>query len=284
MTVSERVVAVYADLLQEMFPELNPTVEDLFLLGPHQIASLPERAPGRELAAVLHAHPLILRFLIRRHPPSDPYLNALLAEHGPVSGPELAASERTLVWELADWIAYQRAPGAYDEAARIEFDLAAITDLVPLAGKVLIDAGAGTGRVALAAAPVARHVYAVEPVASLRGYMRTKGIGLDNLFVLDGFLHAIPLPARSADVLVTCEAIGWQLDQELREIERILKPGGIALHLFGSPEATESSNRLFEALGSDGYRSDPYRKGTVSMERYLKQMAAVPEATEDPVG
>ena len=284
MTVSERVAAVYADLLQEMFPELNPTVEDLFLLEPHQIAGLPERAPGRELAAVLHAHPSILRFLIRRHPLSEPYLTALLDEHGPVPGPELSVCERTVAWELADWIAYQRAPEAYDDGARIEFELAAITDLIALAGKVLIDAGAGTGRVALAAAPVARIVYAVEPVASLRRYLRTKGIGFDNLFVLDGFLHAIPLPDRSADVLVTCQAIGWQLDQELREIERILKPGGKALHLFGSADATEASDRLFEALGSDGYRSDPYRSGTVSMERYVKQMAAGPEANEDPVG
>jgi hypothetical protein len=59
----------YARLLQEMFPDLEPMVDDLFLLEAHQIARLPERAPARELAAVLHAHPGLNRFLTTRHPP-----------------------------------------------------------------------------------------------------------------------------------------------------------------------------------------------------------------------
>lgn len=267
-----------------MFPDLKPVVEDLFLLEPHQIADLPERAPPRQLAAVLHAHPAIRRFLVRRHPGIEAYLTQLLAEHGPAGVNDLAACERGLAWELADWIVYQRAPEAYDEGARIEFELAAITDLVPIAGKVLIDAGAGTGRVALAAAPVARHVYAVEPVASLRRYMRTKGIGLDNLFVLDGFLNAIPLPAGSADVLVTCQAIGWQLDEELVEIERVVKPGGTVMHLFGAPSAQESENPLLQSLVDHGYEPNTYRDQDLSILRYCKQIPLEPEANRDPVG
>ena len=51
----------YAEALQEMFPDLDPAVDDLFLLEPHQITHLPERAPARELAAVLHAERVVAR-------------------------------------------------------------------------------------------------------------------------------------------------------------------------------------------------------------------------------
>jgi SAM-dependent methyltransferase len=269
-----------------MFPDLNPGVEDLFLLEPHQIADLPERAPARELAAVLHAHPAIGRFLIRRHPAIEEYLAQLLAEHGPAGVTDLAACERGLAWELADWIAYQRAPEMYDKGAQVDWDLAAVAELVALDGKVVVDGGAGTGRVALAAAPVARHVYAVEPVASLRRYMRQQAIrlGLDNLFVLDGFLHAIPLPAGSADVLVTCQAVGWQLDDEMMEIARVVKPGGTVIHLFGAPSAQESEDPLLRSLVDHGYEPDPFRDGGLSIHRYFKQIPLEPEANRDPVG
>jgi hypothetical protein len=58
----------YAGILRERFPDLNPEVDDLFLLEAHQIAGLPERAPARELAAVLHTHPRLQRFFVTRHP------------------------------------------------------------------------------------------------------------------------------------------------------------------------------------------------------------------------
>ncbi|NNF89536.1 MAG: methyltransferase domain-containing protein [Acidimicrobiia bacterium] len=277
---------MYADALRSTFPDLDPGVDDLFLLEPHQIAELPERAPSRELAAVLHAHSTVCRFLLRRHPAIEGFLTELLADHGPVAEGELAACEQALVWELADWIAYQRAPEMYDAGAQVDWDLAAVTELVTLDGQVVIDAGAGTGRVALAAAAVARHVYAVEPVATLRRYMRARAtrLGLDNLFAVDGFLHAIPLPDASADVLVTCQAIGWELEDELLEIRRVVKPGGAALHLFGASSARDSDNPLLRALVTHGYQPDTYDDGSVVIQRYCLQIGAGPELNRDPVG
>lgn len=59
---STEVSVRYADLLQEMSPNLNPVVDDLFLLEAHQIAGLPERGRGPEPAAVVHARPRLHRF------------------------------------------------------------------------------------------------------------------------------------------------------------------------------------------------------------------------------
>jgi len=267
---------MYADLLRAQFPDLNPEVDDLFLLEAHQIANLPERAPARELAAVVHAHPQLGRFLIARHPPIEAFLAQLLVEHRPVGAAEVGACEQVLVWEIADWIVYQRAPEFYDTGAEVDWDLRAVTGVVALDGNVIIDAGAGTGRVTFAAAPVAQVVFAVEPVATLRQYMRDKArrFGFDNVFVLDGFLSAIPLPPASADVLLTCQAIGWELAEELAEIERVVRPGGIAMHLFGTPCAEQSDNPLFQALSANGYHPDTFQEGDVRIHSYRKQIGS----------
>jgi SAM-dependent methyltransferase len=139
---------------------------------------------------------------------------------------------------------------------------------------VVIDAGAGTGRVAFAVAPLARHVFAVEPVATLRRFAREKATALriGNLFVLDGLLSAIPLPARTADVLLTCQAIGWDLAPELAEVERVVKEGGTAMHMFAGPGVTQSGNPLHDPLLAHGYRSDIFEKGDLRMIRYWKQI------------
>ncbi len=264
---------MYADALRGMFPGLDPVVDDLFLLEDHQIEGLPDRAPSRELAAVLHADPRLHRFFVARHPPIEGYLAEVMAEHGPAAAGDLAACRQALVWELADLIVYQRAPELYDIGAHVDWDLAAVAERVDVEGKVVIDAGAGTGRVAFDAAPVAQHVYAVEPVARLRRYMRQKAAnaGLDNLFVIDGFLHAIPLPTGSADVLMTCQAIGWRLSAELHEIERIVRPGGTAVHVFGAASASSvASGPLHAQLVASGYQQDTYHKGSLTILQYWK--------------
>ena len=260
---------------------LAPVVDDLFLLEAHQIALLPDRAPHRELAAVLHAHPNLHRFFVVRHPPIGGFLNRTLSEYGPAADGDVAAATDTLLWEIADWIVYQREPETYDTAARVSWDLEGVTQQVTLDGKVVIDAGAGTGRVAFAVAPLARHVFAVEPVAALRAFVREKATSLriGNLFVLDGLLSAIPLPAKTADVLLTCQAIGWDLAPELAEVERVVKEGGTALHMFGGPGVTQSDNPLHDPLLAHGYRSDIFEKGEVRMIRYWKQIGISAEGS-----
>jgi len=41
----------------------------------------------------------------------------------------------------------------------------------------------------------------------------------------------LPFPDNSADILMTSNAIGWKLKDELIEIERVVKQGGIAIHI-----------------------------------------------------
>jgi SAM-dependent methyltransferase len=229
------------------------------------VAELVDRVPAAALAGVLHGDPRLARHLRLRAPEAAPRIDALLAAHGPIPAAALIGVHEAVVWEVADLVAYERAPALYDERSGIPFAPVAVTSLAPLAGAVVVDVGAGTGRVALALAPLARQVVAVEPVAALRRYLRRRaaGAGVGPLLVTDGFLDAVPLPAESADVLVTCHAIGWRLDAELAEIHRVLRRGGVAVHLFAQPPPAAVS----DGLDAAGYGADRVVEGQVVLWR-----------------
>ena len=266
----------YAESIRQMFPTLDPVVGDLFLLEPHQIANLPDRAPPTELAAVLRANPQLKDYLVARHPPIAGYVEGLIADQPAGVDADLAASEQELLWEVGDLICYQKAPQLYDERAPgQDFDRSSISDVAAVEGIRVIDAGAGTGLVSFMLAEHARHVFAVEPVASLRAFMRSKAsrLGIDQLYVVDGTLDAIPLPDDSADVLVTCRAIGWHLDDELHEIERVLVSGGAAVHLTGVPDEAWTHEEWHRAFIEADYVADTYRLGTDRARRYRKRIS-----------
>jgi SAM-dependent methyltransferase len=200
--------------------------------------------PQREFAAVLWANAAIKRFLITKHPPIADFIEDVLAHFGPAANQrELDAFSDKLVWEIADQFIYVKRPDIYDERVDHGWDFDEVTANILLDQKVVIDAGAGTGWVAFAAAQTAHLVFAVEPNTSLRQFIREKAarIGATNLYAIDGFLHTIPLPDGFADVLITSNAIGWQLADELPEIERVVKRGGYAIHLCASLDNAEDT-------------------------------------------
>ena len=267
----------YAEHLRGLFPTLELEVADLFALETVQLAALPSRAPAAPLAEVLHAHPEVRTFMEVRHPPIAAYLAQLLAEHEPADTADLASSEQQLLWEIGDQLVYVTAPEVYDALPLNAWDFEVVAGLVNLEAKVVIDAGAGTGKVAFAAARRSGQVFAVEPIARLREFMRAKARASDmtDLFVLDGTLDAIPLPADTADVLLTCRAIGWHLERELVEVERVVRDGGVVLHLgFQEPPAEDDhvARRLIEA----GYTVETYLEGQAERRCYRKRLAPGP--------
>ncbi len=260
---------------RRMFPGVTLTVEDLLLLEPFQIGYFPGWVPERELAAVLWAYPLIRRCLLARCPVVAGLVQAAMSTHGPVPDEqELARCCHELVWTIADLIVYNKCPEAYDSLPFQNWDFAEVTSIVALDGKVVIDAGSGTGRVALEAARTARHVFAVEPVGRLRQFIRDKAgaAGLKNLFVLDGFLDAIPLPDGSAGVLITSHALGWRLESELREFERVVRPGGTIIHCPGTAEdAGEDETHVRLISPAWHYHWARYEEADGTKRKYWKQ-------------
>ena len=265
----------YEAMLREMFNGIDLAVEDLLLLESFQIAYLPDRVPQREFAAVLWANPLIKNFLITKHPPIKDFIDDILSRFTPATNQgELFKFSDRLVWEIADLFVYVKYPEIYDKRANVDLDLDKAMPEISLENKIVIDAGAGTGFIAFEAAKVANMVFAVEPATSLRQYIREKAISTNtkNLYSIDGFLHAIPLPDGFADVLITMRAIGWQLEDELKEIERVVKKGGYVVHLGASSE--DGNTSLHNSLTSSkwSYRCIKYKDKDGSKVGYIKQI------------
>ena len=101
-------------------------------------------------------------------------------------------------------------------------------ELADLTDKVVLDVGAGTGRLAFAAAKIARRVYASEPCDCLREYMRDKirRENIPNVKVLDGEVLCLPYEDDTFDAVLSGHVVGDFYEEEIAEMARITKDGG----------------------------------------------------------
>ncbi len=224
----------YEEHCRKIFKGADLGVEDLYLLESYQIEYLQERAPKRELAAVIHAYPTLGRFFVNKCPKIKDFLEELTSRFAPSSSDEeLECFGDSLVWEIADMLVYCKYPELYDDNIELCWDFSDVLEVTSIDNKVVIDGGAGTGRVTFQAEGRAAHVFAVEPNTSLRRFISQKAekLSIRNVYPIDGFLDAIPLPDNTADVLITSNAIGWRLEEELREMERVVRQAGHIIHI-----------------------------------------------------
>lgn len=150
---------------------------------------------------------------------------------------EAAADERALAqntvldrlfWELTYW----KIPDEYERlTAGEEVHLGAL-DLAHVDGAVVLDAGAGTGRVTLPMARRAQVVYAMDPAPPLLHLLEGKiaAAGLRNVELLRGVFSHVPLPDDSVDAVVSCSAFGTEDVRGgqcgLNELQRVTRSGG----------------------------------------------------------
>jgi len=264
------------DIFKKFFKGATLEINDIFLLETFQITYWPGWVPERELAAVVWEYPTIKQFLLKKHPSISNLIEDACRKFGPAANPEeLAIFEDTLVWTIADLLVYNACPEVYDSLEFHDWDFDEVTNITSLEGKTVIEGGAGTGRVTLRIAQHADQVFAIEPVTRLRQFIREKAgeAGCGNIYVLDGFLNSIPLPDDFADVLITSHALGWHLNEELIEFERVVKPGGMILHCPGTALSSGDENEIHTTLISPewGYELAKYQEPDGWKRKYWKQ-------------
>ena len=111
-------------------------------------------------------------------------------------------------------VTYQNVRPNYPEAA--------LNWLVPQTAQDVLDLAAGTGQIAAALAERDLSVVAVEPDPRMRAQLSDPRVR-----VLDGTAEDIPLPDQSLDAVVVGQAWHWfRPDQAVRELSRVLRPGG----------------------------------------------------------
>lgn len=264
-----------ANYFKKLYKGVTLEVEDLFLLESFQIAYLPGWVPEPEFAAVLRSRPEIKRYFINRCPEITGFIESVLQKHWERTDlPKLEDCCDTVVWTIADILVYNKCPEVYDRLPFHAWDFAEITSLVDLRGKTVIDGGAGTGRVGLEAAETAAVVFAVEPVARLREFIRSKAKekSLSNCYAVDGFLHHLPFSDSFTDVVITSHALGWKLQEELAEFERVVKRGGMIIHCPGTAVGAEEERHQTLVNGPWSYEFSTYDEADGPKRKYWKTL------------
>ncbi|RMI28471.1 class I SAM-dependent methyltransferase [Nocardia stercoris] len=107
--------------------------------------------------------------------------------------------------------------------------------LQPMNGTpVVLDLGAGTGKLTGGLLACGATVTAVEPDPAMRAEFTRH---YPQVSVLDGSAEAVPLPDSSVDAVVAGQAMHWfDLDHAFPEIARVLRPGGVLAGLWNDDD------------------------------------------------
>lgn len=140
----------------------------------------------------------------------------------------------SLFWELVYW----KTPDDYERLTAGEQVHLGALDVARVDDAVVLDAGAGTGRVTLPLARRARTVYAMDAAPPLLHLLERKvaDANLRNVEVMRGVFRRVPLPDDSVDAVVSCSAFGVREarggERGLDELQRVTRPGGRILILW----------------------------------------------------
>lgn len=235
-------------------------------------------APGYDeeycynLAIALAANPAVAWYCQEKAPETIETIRSLLSAAPKNYTPEQVRQAECFILDRHDWAVVYVYPETMEQNCPYirDWDKARLFELADFTGKLVLDVGAGTGRLTFAAAERARHVFASEPVDRLREYMREKiqQRKLENITVVDGLCHWLPYDSNTFDIVMSGHVIGDDYEKELTELERVTKPGGWILDCPGEDDRMKAADqemlrRGFEPLyyksknGGDVYR---YRK------------------------
>lgn len=149
-----------------------------------------------------------------------------------------------------DWLS-ARFPDLYDRfAVSTNVAMEELCRVVDLEGLVVADIGAGTGRSAIAAAKVAREVFAFDAYRSVFDFGRNAAeeAGAANVRYVLADRSSLPIGDCSVDAVL---AVHSELDP--REAYRVLKPDGVLVRLTTAPGAL--MGELTPVLASDHERT-----------------------------
>lgn len=182
-----------------------------------------------DMGRALSRYPHVVQFCKRKAPECAAFMEAALVLVQEALSDEEARRAEISILDYHDSFVVYAYPEVMETINYIRcWRPERLFQLVDLTDQVVLDIGAGTGRLAFAAAPLAKRVYASEPCDVLREYMRDRihREGIANMKVLDGVATVLPFEDNTFDVVLSGHVVGDHYDQEIGEMTRVAKPGG----------------------------------------------------------
>lgn len=228
--------------------------KSLLLLERWQIELLSKRSFGKDLAITLKANPEVEWFMRHKCSEISGWLDKILSiEIAGSSAEDIRKAELVIMDELNDWLTYAVDPAIYDNQSFLKWDSNELLNLADFSGKIVLDVGSGTGKLAFLVADKVKTIYAVEPVENLRFWMKNKAREkkLNNFYIIDGFIENLPFPNGFADIVISGHVFGDNLEKENLELERVVKKGGMIIHCPGN---NDEDNETHQFLVGHGYK------------------------------
>lgn len=219
---------------QEWINAEDYTFNTFLLLERFQIALIFEHSGwGKDkevwrqnMGIALNANPVVKWYFQNRCPQYAEKIEEITA-NAPMG--DVRQAEIYIINSMADWVIYTTPEKMATNSPYIAgWNSKRLHDIVDLTDKTVLDIGAGSGRLTFAAVEKAAYVYAIEPVATLRDFIRAEATinGHTNIRVTEGFVTDLPFPDNTFDAVIFGHIIGDDLEAELAEIERVCKPSG----------------------------------------------------------
>ena len=224
----------------------------------------------QKFAIALSGNRAVFWYILEKCPEAADFYRELVKMTPANLSSDAVSEAEVYVLDTLDWAVVYVYPEVMEKLSYIaEWDKDRLLSITDFTGKIVLDIGSGTGRLAFAAAPLAKYVIASEPVDRLREYMREKQerLGVKNMFVVDGTVESLPFPDASFDIVMSGHVVGDDFQAEWCEMSRVTKPGGLVVDCPGDDDRKKpegpakemiklgfSYSHYISKMGGDVYR------------------------------
>jgi ubiquinone/menaquinone biosynthesis C-methylase UbiE/phage FluMu protein Com len=229
------------------------------------------------MGVALNANPAVKWYLEHKCPECVAVVNKITAEAPVITdAAEVRKAEIYALASVEDFVTHTT-PEVMDKNCQYirDWDKERLYELTDFKGKVVLDIGAGSGRLTFAAAALAKEVYASEPVGTLREFIRAKAIkdNIANVRVAEALITSIPYPDNSFDIVMQGHVVGDESDAEIAEMTRVCKSGGWLLDCPGDETPDNDRGKQQDELAKRGWEKMSYiGNGGGKVYRYRKQV------------
>ncbi|MDR0326493.1 MAG: class I SAM-dependent methyltransferase [Oscillospiraceae bacterium] len=191
----------------------------------------------RTMGVALNANPAVRWYLEHKCPECASVVQEITANAPAVTNAaEIRKAEVYALASVEDFVIHTTPKMMETNCHYIrDWDKERLYEMADFKDKIVLDVGAGSGRLTFAAAVLAREVYASEPVETMREFIRSKSrLGnINNIRVTEALVTSIPYPDNSFDIVMSGHVVGDDWDTEIAELTRVCKSGGWLLDCPG---------------------------------------------------